>query len=43
VPATRLETVSYGKERPIAVCSSEDCYSQNRRAVTVISGSAFSS
>ena len=43
VPATRLETVSYGKERPIAVCSTEDCYSQNRRAVTVISGSAFSS
>lgn len=42
VPATRLEIVSYGKERPIAVCSTESCYSQNRRAVTVISG-GFSS
>lgn len=37
VPAARLQTVSYGKERPIAVCSDEACYSQNRRAVTVIS------
>ena len=37
VPATRIRTVSYGKERPIAVCSDESCYSQNRRAVTVIS------
>lgn len=33
----RLRTVSYGKERPIAVCSEESCYAQNRRAVTVIS------
>ncbi len=33
----RLRTVSYGKERPIAVCSDESCYAQNRRAVTVIS------
>jgi len=37
VPATRLQTVSYGKERPLAICSDESCYSQNRRAVTVIS------
>ncbi|GGL72364.1 peptidoglycan-associated lipoprotein Pal [Wenxinia marina] len=37
VPANRLRTVSYGKERPVAVCSDESCYSQNRRAVTVIS------
>jgi peptidoglycan-associated lipoprotein len=37
VPASRLQTISYGKERPIAVCSDEACYSQNRRAVTVIS------
>ena len=37
VSASRLRTVSYGKERPLAVCSSEDCYSKNRRAVTVIS------
>ncbi len=37
IPSNRLRTVSYGKERPIAVCSEESCYSQNRRAVTVIS------
>jgi len=42
VPASRLRTVSYGKERPIAVCSDESCYSLNRRAVTVISISAGS-
>ena len=32
----RLKTISYGKERPIEVCSDEACYSQNRRAVTVL-------
>lgn len=37
VPGNRLRTISYGKERPIATCSDESCYSQNRRAVTVIS------
>ncbi len=37
VPAARLRTVSYGKERPIEICSAESCYAQNRRAVTVIS------
>ncbi|HQU67849.1 MAG TPA: peptidoglycan-associated lipoprotein Pal [Albidovulum sp.] len=36
VAANRLQTVSYGKERPLAVCSDEQCYSQNRRAVTVL-------
>ncbi|MGR3756517.1 MAG: peptidoglycan-associated lipoprotein Pal [Tranquillimonas sp.] len=36
VPSGRLRTVSYGKERPIAVCSEESCYAQNRRAVTVV-------
>jgi peptidoglycan-associated lipoprotein len=40
VLASRLRTVSYGKERPLAVCSDEACYSQNRRAVTVISAGA---
>lgn len=34
--SNRLKTVSYGKERPIEVCSDESCYSQNRRAVTVL-------
>ena len=37
VPSNRLQTVSYGKERPLAICSDETCYSQNRRAVTVVS------
>ncbi|WGH79374.1 peptidoglycan-associated lipoprotein Pal [Jannaschia ovalis] len=40
VPTTRLRTISYGKERPIQVCSTEACYSQNRRAVTVLSAGA---
>ncbi|KEP68267.1 peptidoglycan-associated lipoprotein Pal [Thioclava sp. BHET1] len=43
VAANRLRTVSYGKERPLAVCSSEECYAKNRRAVTVISQSAVGS
>jgi peptidoglycan-associated lipoprotein len=37
VPAGRMRTISYGKERPIEVCSTEECYSKNRRAVTVLS------
>jgi len=41
VPASRLQTVSYGKERPLAICSDETCYNQNRRAVTVISVAAL--
>ena len=36
VAATRMRTISYGKERPLAVCSDEECYSKNRRAVTVL-------
>lgn len=42
VPAGRLRTVTYGKERPIAICSTEECYSKNRRAVTVIAAGALS-
>ena len=36
VAASRIQTVSYGKERPIEICSNESCYSVNRRAVTVL-------
>ena len=36
----RLKTISYGKERPIEICSDEACYSQNRRAVTVLTAGA---
>ena len=43
VADTRLETVTYGKERPLAVCSDETCYSQNRRAVTAVAGGALGS
>lgn len=32
----RLTTVTYGKERPVEVCSTEACYARNRRAVTVL-------
>ena len=42
VPDARLRTISYGKERPIEICSDEACYSQNRRAVTVLSAGAAS-
>jgi peptidoglycan-associated lipoprotein len=36
VDANRLRTISYGKERPVAVCDNISCWSQNRRAVTVL-------
>jgi peptidoglycan-associated lipoprotein len=38
VKASRLRTISYGKERPVAVCDDISCWSQNRRAVTVLNG-----
>ena len=37
VPGSRMRTTSYGKERPLEVCSTESCYAKNRRAVTVLS------
>ncbi|MGV8840811.1 MAG: peptidoglycan-associated lipoprotein Pal [Bauldia sp.] len=36
VAANRIQTISYGKERPVAVCNDISCWSQNRRAVTVV-------
>jgi peptidoglycan-associated lipoprotein len=38
VSASRMKTISYGKERPVAVCDDISCWSQNRRAVTVLNG-----
>jgi peptidoglycan-associated lipoprotein len=38
VPANRMRTTSYGKERPVAVCDDISCWSQNRRSVTVLDG-----
>jgi peptidoglycan-associated lipoprotein len=40
VPAQRMRTISYGKERPVAVCDDISCWSQNRRAVTVLDQSS---
>jgi len=36
IAADRMRTISYGKERPVAVCDDISCWSQNRRAVTVL-------
>src|SRR6266852_3162030 len=36
----RMHTISYGKERPVAVCNDISCWSQNRRAVTVLNASS---
>jgi peptidoglycan-associated lipoprotein len=36
VPAARLSTISYGKERPVATGSNESAWAQNRRAVTLV-------
>jgi len=40
VGAQRMRTISYGKERPVAVCNDISCWSQNRRAVTVLNVSS---
>ena len=36
VNGARIRTISYGKERPVAVCNDISCWSQNRRAQTVL-------
>ena len=40
VQGNRMRTISYGKERPVAVCNDISCWSQNRRAVTVLNAGA---
>ncbi|WP_232628992.1 peptidoglycan-associated lipoprotein Pal [Methylobacterium sp. Leaf118] len=42
IAAGRMRMVSYGKERPVAVCNDISCWSQNRRAVTVLDRGAGS-
>ncbi|MGR3520896.1 MAG: peptidoglycan-associated lipoprotein Pal [Roseovarius sp.] len=42
VAESRLRTVSYGKERPIALRSDDSCYAKNRRAVTVLAAGSVS-
>ena len=36
VQASRLKTISYGKERPVALGSTDASYAQNRRGVSVV-------
>ena len=43
IDGTRISSIAYGKERPVALCDAEQCWSQNRRAVTVITGGAKTS
>ena len=38
VANNRMRVLSFGKERPVAVCDNESCWNQNRRAVTVLGG-----
>ena len=40
ISPSRMRTISYGKERPVAVCDDISCWSQNRRAVTVLDQSS---
>jgi peptidoglycan-associated lipoprotein len=40
IAAQRMRTISYGKERPVATCDNISCWSQNRRAVTVLDQSS---
>ncbi|MGF1551256.1 MAG: peptidoglycan-associated lipoprotein Pal [Paracoccaceae bacterium] len=42
VDANRLDTVTFGKERPVSTCSNESCWSENRRGVTVLAGGPVS-
>ena len=43
VDAKRIASIAFGKERPAALCDAEECWSQNRRSVTVITGGAKTS
>ena len=40
MPDSRISIITYGRERPVATCDDESCWSQNRRAVTVVTGGA---
>jgi peptidoglycan-associated lipoprotein len=40
VEPSRITTIAFGKERPVALCDAESCWSQNRRAVTVVTAGA---
>lgn len=36
IASNRISIIPYGKERPLALCSNENCWKQNRRAVTTV-------
>jgi peptidoglycan-associated lipoprotein len=40
IEAGRMRTISFGKERPVAVCNDISCWSQNRRAVTLLNANS---
>jgi peptidoglycan-associated lipoprotein len=40
IPDQRISIITFGRERPVATCADESCFSQNRRAVTVVTGGA---
>jgi peptidoglycan-associated lipoprotein len=42
VSTARVDTISYGKERPMCTESNEGCWAQNRRGITVVAGGANS-
>jgi len=42
IAPNRITTISYGKERPAVLGSTEDAWAQNRRGVTVVTGGAAS-
>lgn len=43
VTSSRIDTISYGKERPMCTESDESCWAQNRRGVTTITSGAATS
>lgn len=42
VDANRMRAVTFGKERPVALCSDDSCWSQNRRGVSIVAGAPSS-
>ncbi len=42
VSSERVDTISFGKERPVCTESTDDCWARNRRAMTVVAGGTTS-
>ena len=43
IEESRVASIAYGKERPVALCDAEECWTKNRRTVTVITSGAATS